>query len=157
VANDIPRGFEFHKCFYSPVAPIYHTLLLSNTIITDGDMLMGAAGYAALTNITSTDGLLGVSLSKQATSITTNPKISFVPALQGVLFRGNCSGTPSQALVWTYVDIEGTTGIMEVNEDASDVDALMITELSPAEDSFAANSDVVVQIHNSLWAQAVPS
>jgi hypothetical protein len=47
------------------------------------------------------------------------------PALDGYVFAGQCSGTPTQAMIYTLVDIEGaaanSTGLsnQEVNENAT--------------------------------------
>lgn len=158
MATDNANGFKFHSCLYGGAAPIYKALLASSTAITTGDMLRGSAGYADLSNISATDALLGVSKSvKTSAQSNANPEITFVPALPGVLFSGNDSGTPTQALIWTKCDIEGTTGIMEVNSDASSVECILLTALKEDESTFAANSNLVFQVVTSVWSQTAPA
>lgn len=130
--------------------PIWGAKLLSNTIIEPGDALSGQSGYACLTNVITTDSILGVSLSAQATSVTTNQDILFHPALDFVVFSGQCSGTPTQALVWTNCDIEGTTGIMEINENASTYSPVRLIGLKPGS-SMGLNAEMLFVWNKSAF------
>ena len=155
---DNPKGFELRKIIGGSTGAFetFPGKSLSNTIITNGDALMAAAGYCALTNIASTDGIVGVSASRQTTSVTTNQDIALYPALQNYIFSGQCSGTPTQATVWTNCDIEGTTGIMEINEDATSLNVVKVVGLLDSS-SMGLNAELLFQWNKSLWAQIVPS
>ena len=156
--RDNPHGFICEKVMGGSTGAIetFRVKLLSNTIITDGDALMASAGYAALTNIASTDGIVGVSASRQTSSSTTNPNIEIYPAMGHYIFSGQCSGTLTQALIWTNVDIEGTTGIMEINEDATSLTVVKLVGIKSTS-SAAANGEAMFIWNKSLWAQTAPS
>ena len=51
-----------------------------------------------------------------------------------MVFEGQCSGDSAANLVGTAVDIEGATGVMEVNEDATTEDVIQIVGLRSDED-----------------------
>ena len=125
--RDNPYGFKAVRNLNDGAIPKWKGKLLSNTIVTSGDAVMAASGYVALTNIVATNAVLGVIDSIQATSITTtNPDVYFTPSMDGIVFRGQCSGAPTQATVFTNCDIEGTTGIMEINEDATSLNVVKV-------------------------------
>lgn len=137
--TDNPRGFEPAQYLYggTNTIPLWEVSIKSNHIFAYKDAVYASAGYAR--NAVTTDkAVLGVVASKTyahsaagtvglrtSNSASTRPKMYIWPALDGVVFTGQCSGTPTQANIWTAVDIEGaaanSTAIssQEVNEDAT--------------------------------------
>lgn len=141
--TDNPNGFV---CVDSR-KPVFKARLATSQTIHKGDMLIPASGYLAIALSTSVV-LAGIAI-ESVTSTTDTPWIEYVPALPGLRFMGQCSGTPTIATLWTYVDIEGTTGIMEVNEDASTYDVLIPYELWDKTKGYAANARLIFSIRLS--------
>ena len=145
---DKPRGFRAVTNIGGGLAlPGWQALLKSNMVVANGDIFYATVGYAT-TVITADKAPLGVVITPQKTSITTaNPKILFTPALESIVFSGQCSGTPTQARIWTCVDFEGTPGttttggVQEINEDAEANRQLMLIGVSP-ESSLGRNAEL---------------
>ena len=146
--------------------PGWEARLKSNMLIAHGDMLYATVGYAT-TVITADKAILGVGITPQKTSVTTNPKVLFTPAMESIVFSGQCSGTPTQARIWTVCDFEGTPGttttgsVQEINEDAETNKQLMLIGVSP-ESSFGLNAELQFIITRSkftgrMWGTAGPA
>lgn len=74
------------------------------------------------------------------------------------LFYGQCSGTPGAVVSGDFVDIEGTTGIQEINEDSTTYGVLELIDYKPGETSEAANSQLIFRIakhQNRLTASKI--
>jgi hypothetical protein len=167
---DNPRGFSAKTNLAGGMAmPMWEGLLLSNQGIANGDILFASAGY--LRGSATTDKLpVGVAVTTNATSVTTNPKILFYPAIDSIVFTGQCSGTPTQATIWTVVDYEGASGasagvatrsIQEINEDATTNKQLNIIGLDP-QSSMGANVELLFIFARSkftakTWDSAGPA
>ena len=124
---DNTHGFVYEMNLYGGPAPVWQGKLKSNITVAIGDALYNdGSGYVTIAT-SSTSNILGVCL-EAISSTGSHPDIDFVPALDGIVFSAQCSSgsTPSQGLVWTNVDIEGTTGIMEINEDSSTYDTVRL-------------------------------
>ena len=138
-----PYGFRPDQFLYGGTGafPVWEGKVLSNHVFTFGDAVYASAGY--LRNAATSDKAIvgvcaanrvrsnaGLYPSRQSNAAITKavgrPKMLFYPALDGVVYSGQCSGTTSctQGIVWTLRDIEGTaansTGVssQKVNEDA---------------------------------------
>lgn len=114
---DNPNGFRCYDALTGEIALESGTLAVSQTI-TKGDALIISSGQLQIA--VSTSGTIhGVA----AESVTTGPgstaSILYYPIDHNNRFEGQCSGTFAESLIGSMVDIEGTTGIMEVNEDAT--------------------------------------
>lgn len=145
---DHPNGFRPYMMFgHGGVQPTWHGLLKSNTLVSTGDALYATAGYVTPT-ATTDKYVVGVATFKNATSTTTNVSALFYPAVDWIYFEGQCSGTMTQAKVWTEVDIEGTRGIQEVNEDATSNKNVLLIGVDPRS-SIGANTRVVF-----LWSKS---
>ena len=108
------RTSKFYQNLIGTGTPMFAGKLLSNTVVSSGDALYATVGYA--TNAATTDGhVLGVAITRQATSVTVNCSMLFYPAADWVVFSGQTSGAMTQAKIWTLMDIEGTVGIQEIN------------------------------------------
>lgn len=148
---DNPHGFRFWKRLAGGAAEMYTGLLASNQIYTTGDVLCEEAGYIKIATAV-TDAIIGVAVSSNATSLGTHPKVTYCPSKMDYMFTAQCSGTPTQATVGTLVDFEGTTGIMEINENASSVDHLRVHGFKPST-SIGLNAELIVTWNKSMWAQ----
>lgn len=143
---DNPRGFEWVGNLYGGTGgPRVMKLKTANTqTIAAGDAVILASGYVSIALATS-GTILGVATSA-VTASSEGDDIWVIPALPGYLFRAQCEGTLTQALLLGEADIVGTTGIMEINEDASVEDVVQIVDLDRSErNSIAANADVIVR------------
>ena len=153
---DNPRGFEWVSNLYGGTGgPQVLKLKTANTqTIAAGDAVILASGYVSIA-LSDSDTILGVAASA-VTSSSEGDDIWVIPAMPGYLFRAQCSGTLSQALLLGPADIEGATGVMEVNEDANVEDVLQIVDLDRSErNSIGANSDVIVRFIRSEFADTI--
>ena len=148
---DNPSGFSPHRRLGGGALQTFTGLLASNTIYEAGDILQAEAGYVTIATA-ATDAVAGVAQSIQATSLGTHPTAYFYPAIQDYVFTAQCSGTPTQATIWTLVDFEGTTGIMEINEDASTIDHMRAIGFE-SNTSIGLNAKMEVIFAKSVWAQ----
>ncbi len=125
------HGFIAEQVLAGDAIPIWTGLLASNQIIGKGDPLRATTGYV-LKYVTAPGdkSVLGVALSAQATSAGTHPTVYFVPAVDWVVFSGQCSGNLTQGEIWTTCDVEvsamAEAGKAEVNEDATTNDEIYI-------------------------------
>ena len=126
---DNPSGFVVARS-NGVVVPIVRGTTKSNLALADGDLI-----------ICLTTGLIDIATSSSATihglcvkavsaTAATQKDVWYVPALETIEFEGQCSGTMAQTDIGEAVDIEGTTGIMEVNEDANSTAVIRITGLA---------------------------
>ena len=128
--KDIPNGFSFVRSLTGQQAPLSGALAANQTI-SKGDALIINAGLIEIGLFTS--GLIWGVAAEDAVSgavVTRNEdRIAFYPAVPGNIFEGQCSGTTAAATVGSQADIEGATGVMEINEDASVEDVVLIHAL----------------------------
>src|SRR3990167_6697169 len=135
---DAAYGFRPAQVMYGGTGsfPLWEGQIKSNHVFTLGDAVYASVGYlrnavtgdkavvgvCAANKAESASGVVGTRVSN---SVATRPKLLFWPALDGIVFSGQCSGTPTQAKVWTLQDLEGapsnSTGRsnQEINEDAT--------------------------------------
>jgi len=132
--TDIPNGFSVSSNQYGQSAVIKFPVAASQTI-AKGDAVILASGLVQIAVATS-PLLLGIADASITTSgsVDRDDTLSVVVALPGMIFEGQCSGDSTAALVGTACDIEGTTGIMEVNENATTEDVIQIVGLRSDED-----------------------
>jgi len=110
---DDPRGFRFYKTL-SGAPPTMDEVTLAGTV-AQGDTLVDASGTATI-GLSNSGQIFGVA----AEAGVSGDVILFYPITTDVCFKAQCSGTYTKAShLYAAVDIEGTTGIQEVNEDAT--------------------------------------
>lgn len=99
----------------------------ASSTIAIGDLVIkdDATGYVDIAVAASTS-LLGVAVS--AVSSATAGDAIYVECHPDAEFIASCSGTSSQALVMDYVDMEGATTAMQINENASSTQVLQLLE-----------------------------
>lgn len=128
------HGFIAEQVLAGDAIPVWTGLLASNQLIARGDALRATVGYIyRYVSAPGDKSVLGVSLSAQATSAGTHPTVYFVPAVDWVVFSGQCSGNLTQGEIWTTCDVEvstmAETGKEEVNENGSTNDEIYIIGL----------------------------
>ena len=129
--TDIPNGFKVEHNQYGQAAVVHFPMAASKTI-TKGDAVILASGLATI-GVATSPQLLGIAAESKTTTATvtrTGDTLAVVVALPGIVFSGQCSGDSAANLVGTACDIEGATGVMEVNENATTEDVIQIVGLS---------------------------
>jgi len=154
--RDNPRGFEFAGSMYggSVGAVTLPLLTASSTTITKGDAVILASGYVDIA-LSNSGSILGVATQSVTTGAGDHEDILVIPALPAYKFRAQCSGTMTQALMLSEVDIEGGTGVMEVNENANTEKVVQIVALDDdGVNVLGANADVIVRFVRSNFADS---
>ena len=152
--DDRPNGFSW-ACNLAggtggPITKRY--IQKTSTQITKGDWVIwdDSTGTVDIA-VSSSPALLGVACETSAASSSAGDTLLVIPAFPWYLFVGQTSGTMSQALIGDYADIEGATGVMEINENATTESVLVMQEL---EDSYNntladANARLLVTVSKS--------
>ena len=151
---DYPYGFiPYSVQGFGGAVPTDVGQLEASTTIHKGDALIrNANGYIAPAAADSA-AILGVAAHDATAGASEHPDVLFYPAIDDIVFCGQCSGTLTQALLGTSVDIEGSSGSMEINEDAaSTVDSptgvARLLRLKPGSE-LGANAEVLF-----VWAKS---
>jgi hypothetical protein len=123
---DNPKGFKWaYNITGAQNCPVDSCTL--NGTVAAGDSLVIASGVCTI-GLTTSALIHGVALQAGVTG----DAILFVPALPDVVFEGQCSGTyAATSHEHVTVDIEGTTGIQEINEDSTSYPVANIVKLVP--------------------------
>lgn len=127
--SDTPNGFILAQSMSAQMAPIHYPVAASQTI-AEGDAVILSSGLVQIA-LSSSGALLGVAAAPITTgaSVDRDDTIPVYPAIPSLVFEGQCSGDSTAALVGTAVDIEGATGVMEVNENATTEQVIQIIGL----------------------------
>ncbi|MFH1626299.1 MAG: hypothetical protein ABID54_14260 [Pseudomonadota bacterium] len=140
----LSEGFVFKKSLVGIGAPMEETVLTSNNIIAVGDALGAASGKAVIADATST-GILGVSETTQATSVTVNVSVLYIPAVPWYVFKAQTDATFSQGNMFGQMGITATTGDMkiDVGDDNATSIAWPIGLIEDGETEAAANREIL--------------
>lgn len=132
--SDIKNGFTVSSNQYGQDAVKEFPVAASQTI-TKGDFVILASGLIQIALATSPQ-LLGIAAHDITTggSVDRNDVLKVTVALPGIVFEGQGSGSSVASLIGGACDIEGATGIMEVNENATTEDVLQIIGFRSDED-----------------------
>lgn len=114
---DNPNGFRFYKCLTSRPELIEGVVAASQTI-AKGDALIISSGQIQIA-LSNSSLIEGVAAEAVTTGAGETDSILYYPAYQSYRFDAQCSGTYAASNVGDVVDIEGATGVMEVNENAT--------------------------------------
>ena len=133
--DNAAQGFKPVQNLAGGAIPVWAGRYRSTTDIATGNVVYATAGYirAAATQYKEP---LGIAVTP-VTTADANTSYAFVfwPAVDWLIFYGQCSGTFTQAKVWTQVDVEGTAGSatanFEVNEDATTAKHIQIIGYDP--------------------------
>jgi hypothetical protein len=133
------HGFIAEQVLAGTAIPIWEGLSVSNTIIKKGCALRATLGYIHhMTGASGDKTVLGVAThnaveTSTAVTATCHKEVFFVPAVDWIVFSGQCSTYLSQGEIWTTADIEYVTnsesGKEEVNEDGTTNDEINIIGL----------------------------
>jgi hypothetical protein len=150
--KDLPNGFRAVMTTGGHSPPIFTAYTTSNLTVAPGDALtMLSTGVLDIATATSA-AIFGVCQSKITGETGVRKKCLYVPAADDIIFEGQCSGTFTPSNVGESVDIEGTTGIMEINENAQSVGVARLIGLSGEVDNAAgANARVFFTWTKTQW------
>ena len=148
---DNPSGFVVARS-NSVVVPLVKGTTGSNVTLADGDFVtMLTTGLIALATSSSAT-LHGLCVKPVTGAAGVGKECWVVPALETIEFEGQCSGTMAQTDIGEACDIEGTTGIMEVNEDANSTAVIRITGLANGlKNAVGANARVRFVVNKSSY------
>jgi hypothetical protein len=132
--------------------PQYTYFTKSNLSLNPGDaVILLSTGVIDIASATSA-AILGVCQGKVTAEAGVQKKVLVVPALKNIVFSGQCSGTYSPVNAGESVDIEGTTGIMEIDENAQDIGVARIVGLEGGiNNAVGANARVLFTWAKSQW------
>lgn len=149
---DNPHGFQYERrTSGNGVPPMVTMQAQTNTAIAAGDpVVVGTDGYLTVASATSAQ-LFGVAAHAITAATGTYKDVMVIAALPDVVFSGQCSGDAQRTRIGEQVDIEGSTGIFEINEDASSIDVLQIVGLKPGS-AWGTNAELLFIIRESQYA-----
>ena len=149
---DRPSGFRAVANLGGGAIPMYPATVASNVSLAPGDAIIMLSGGNVTIATSSSTGILGVCQTPITAIAATTQKILYVPAMDGIVFEGQCSGTYTPVNAGESVDIEGTTGIMEINEDAQSTGVARLLRLADELDNAnGANARVQFTWARSQW------
>ena len=152
--RDNAKGFQWVKSLISnSLAPITITKKVTvSTTIAIGDAVILSSGYATigLHNSPTIYGVAAEAVATTASGAGSTDTIKIIPATPDNVFRAQCSGTYAITQDGTSVDIEGATGVMEINENGTTEKVARIIGLSDVQNNaIGANSQV-----DFVWARS---
>lgn len=151
---DNPNGFRALQTTSGSKPQVLSGYTKTGVTLNPGDAIIvdGTTGLIDIATSSST-AIYGVCQSKVTGETGVSKRVNFIPASRDVIFEGQCSGTLTQATIGDTCDIEGTTGIMEINEDSTTTNVVRIIGLSdrPGND-LGANARVKFTFVGSQWA-----
>lgn len=150
--KDLPNGFRAVMTTGGHTPPVFAANTKSNLSVMPGDPLIMLSNGTLDIATASSAKIFGVSQSKLTAVAATQQKCLYVPAAADIIFEGQCSGTFSPVNVGEAVDIEGSTGIFEINENAQSVGVATILGLAGGVDNaVGANARVYFTWTLSSW------
>lgn len=150
--KDLPNGFRAVMAGSGSPPPVFTGLTISNLSLNPGDPLIMTSDGDLDIATASSPAIFGVSQSKLTGKAATKQKVNYVPAMDDIIFEGQCSGTFTPVNVGEAVDIEGSTGIFEINEDAQSVGVAQLIGLAGEVDNAAgANARVFFTWKKTQW------
>lgn len=116
---DAANGFTFVRSLSGQMAPIRGRVAASQTITKKDAIIINASGLIEIALFDS-DEIYGVANTSITTtgSVDETDTLEFYPATDQTIFEAQVSGSTTIALIGDDVDIEGATGVMQVNENA---------------------------------------
>ena len=142
--RDNPKGFKWVRSLLgNDTSPIVKEAPVgASTTIAEGDTIILSSGLATI-GLSNSAQIYGVAIEAVATGAGETDTIKFIPALPWYVFRGQCNGTYAITVNGTNVDIEGATGVQEINEDATTEKVVCVLELSDLpNNAVGANAEV---------------
>lgn len=148
---DNAYGFKFQRRMNgSGVAPMVTKQADTNTAIAAGDpVALGTNGYLVVASAAST-ALYGVAAHAITAATGENKDVMVIAALPDVIFCGQSSGDAQITKRGEAVDIEGSTGAFEINENASSTGVLQILDLKPGSE-WGTNAELLFMVKESQF------
>lgn len=148
---DNPNGFRALQTVSGQKPMVLSGYTKVNVTLNPGDALIidGSTGLLDIATAAST-AVFGVCQSKVTGEAGVSKMINYIPASKDIIFEGQCSGTFAMTMVGTSVNIEGTTGVMEIDEDGSTTGVARIVGLSDAPGNAVGNNARV----KFIWAKS---
>lgn len=145
---DKPNGFRLVKDIGGELRIWKGTLAASQTVAV-GDALVKdrITGYLSIATSTSQE-IEGFANEAVTTGSGATDDIEYIPALPWNEFEGQCSGTFAATMIGETCDIEGTTGIMEINENSKLYNVIRITGYN-SNSAVGANTRVRFRVNKS--------
>jgi hypothetical protein len=147
---DSAHGFIVEGSFVPGAGiPFWKGRVKAGQTFTIGDPVRFSSGQLRI--CTAADIVAGVA-AEACASLTEGTEVLFVPALPHIFFSAQTSGDYSNGLLFALVDMEGTTGIFEVNEDANTNKTLRIIGRKDVGNTSSGNwCEVLVTFAESQW------
>jgi hypothetical protein len=141
--TDNPNGFKVWKSGAGSSPKIKWMPANASQTIEKGDaVILNTTGDLNIA-VSDSGALYGVAAGDVTTTAADEQTKFPVYVFDGITeFIGQCSGTFAASLVGDFVDIEGATGVMEVNENAGTEKVLQIIGYHPS-DEIGANTRAV--------------
>lgn len=128
---DKPNGFTYVRSLTGQMAPVSLAVAASQTIVKGDAVIDNGSGLVAIALLTS-GAILGVAaepITTDGSPTRADDRLLVYPAMDDAVFEGQVSGSSTAGLLFTDVDIEGATGVMEINENATAEQVARITGL----------------------------
>jgi len=151
--TDNPNGFTFVRSLVGH-GELEDFTLDTNQTISKGDALEFDPIQGRVQLATSSSESIHAIAAEAETTTSSTATIKAYPALPWYIFEIQTSGTFAAADIGNLFDIEGSTGVMEVNEDSCKYGVVQILGYNP-NDSVGANTRVYVKIAKSSYAGGV--
>jgi hypothetical protein len=152
--TDNPNGFRFAFSTDGHAPMMLKAVLKSAVALVPGDAVeLTTAGLLVCATATSSN-IFGICQQKVTSSATTRQNILVIPAADNYVWEGQCSGTFAQSQLGLGVDIEGSTGIMEIDENATSTKMAMIVGLAKnqaGDNALGANARVYFTWIKTSW------
>lgn len=147
---DSAHGFNVEGSFIAGAGiPQWKGRVRAGSTFTIGDPIRFSNGLMGI--CAATDIVAGVS-AQPCASLAEGTEVKYVPAFPWIIFSGQTSGALTLTQLHTVCDMEGTTGIFEVNEDANTNKTLrIIGRKDVGNTSLGTWAHVYVVFLKSIW------
>jgi hypothetical protein len=126
-------------------------------LVTAGDLVLGV-----VTGVTSKDGvpvdpdsgyldIYTMGSANETAGESSNKKVRFIPALQEYLFYNDADSSLSQALLFSYMNVNDENDVDPGSTSDSTLSTVRLIEIDPDGDADASKG--LFQIVESFWAQ----
>lgn len=148
---DNPNGFRAVSNLGGGAIPMYPAKVKIGVSLLPGDAIIMLTDGTVDVALAASTTILGVCQSVVVGGVALQD-CKYVPAMDSLVFEGQCSGTYTPTNAGVSVDIEGTTGIMEINENAVLTGVARVLKLADGIGNAAgANARVLFTWARSQW------
>lgn len=149
---DNAYSFRFHswKGGGTGAMPLHQVTTDSNVSVSLGDAIHLTTEGLAIVATAAHTALVGIAAEPITGAAGTRKSLLVIPAMDNVVFVGQCSGTAAITDIGEDVDLEGTTGAQEINENASSTDVFRIVGKKDGSE-WGANAELLFIIRESQY------